>query len=207
MKIVLAAINAKYIHSNLGVHSLKAYGEQELAKRGRPDIRIEIGEYTINHQTDHILQDIYKRKPDMVGFSCYIWNITYVRQLAGDLVKVLPKVRIWLGGPEVSYDAETILAREPAVEGVMVGEGERTFAELILTLGQKEGRGGQGGLEDISGIVFRDSLGQIKAGPTKAWRKWNTGSSTMKAAEGVLIHAATVCPPLTEPCGFGVWSW
>ena len=167
MKIVLAAINAKYIHSNLGVHSLKAYGEQELAKRGRPDIRIEIGEYTINHQTDHILQDIYKRKPDMVGFSCYIWNITYVRQLAGDLVKVLPKVRIWLGGPEVSYDAETILAREPAVEGVMVGEGERTFAELILTLGQKEGRGGKGGLEDISGIVFRDSLGQIKAGPPR----------------------------------------
>lgn len=96
-------------------------------QKGRPDIRIEIGEYTINHQTDHILQDIYKRKPDMVGFSCYIWNITYVRQLAGDLVKVLPKVRIWLGGPEVSYDAETILAREPAVEGVMVGEGERTL--------------------------------------------------------------------------------
>ncbi len=205
MKIVLAAINAKYIHSNLGVYSLKAYGEQELAKREKTDIRIEIGEYTINHQTDHILQDIYKRKPDMVGFSCYIWNITYVRQLAGDLVKVLPKVRIWLGGPEVSYDAETILAREPAVEGVMVGEGERTFAELILTLGQKEGRGGQGRLEDIPGIVFRDSLGQIKAGPLRPLMSMDDIPFPYKSLEGmehriIYYESSRGCPYSCSYC-------
>ena len=122
MKIVLAAINAKYIHSNLGVYSLKAYGEQELAKEEDNGVTIEIGEYTINHQMDDILQDLYKRKPDMVGFSCYIWNIVYVRQVARNLKKVLPQVMIWLGGPEVSYDAQEILEREEAVTGIMVGE-------------------------------------------------------------------------------------
>ena len=122
MKFLLAAINAKYIHSNPAVYSLKAY-----AKEQRPKADIEIGEYTINHQMDHILQDIYRRKPDFVGFSCYIWNISQVLEITRDLHKILPKCEIWLGGPEVSYNAEEILMKEPQIRGIMRGEGELTF--------------------------------------------------------------------------------
>ena len=128
MKFLLAAINAKYIHSNLGVYSLKAYAKQECQC---PEAVIEIGEYTINHQMDSILKDIFLKKPDVVGFSCYIWNISYVLTLARDLQKVLPHVEIWLGGPEVSYRAEALLKEEPHIRGIMMGEGEETFAELV----------------------------------------------------------------------------
>lgn len=134
MKFLLAAINAKYIHSNLGVYSIKKYADEKLRERpdgiGQTDYSIEIGEYTINHQMEMILQDIYRRSPDVVGFSCYIWNILYVLEIIRDLKKVLPDVKIWLGGPEVSYDAVTILERETAVDGIMIGEGEETFCRL-----------------------------------------------------------------------------
>ena len=105
MKILLAAVNAKYIHSNLGIYSLKAYGEKMLAQwgYGKENVQIGLAEYTINHQLERILQDIYLRQPDVIGFSCYIWNISYIKALVADLKKVLPQVKIWLGGPEVSY--------------------------------------------------------------------------------------------------------
>lgn len=157
MKVLLVAINAKYIHSNLGVYSLKAYGDKRL--RGR-NCSIEIGEYTINHQADNILKDIYRRRPDMVGFSCYVWNIPYVRQLARDLIKVLPQVTIWLGGPEVSYDAAKILKEEPEVRGIIAGEGEETFAELTDFY---ERAGDEEELSRIEGIVFRSHSGRIIA--------------------------------------------
>lgn len=135
MKFLLAAINAKYIHSNLGVYSIKKYADEKLRERpdgiGQTDYSIEIGEYTINHQMEMILQDIYRRSPDVVGFSCYIWNILYVLEIIRDLKKVLPDVKIWLGGPEVSYDAVRILERETAVDGIMIGEGEETFCRLV----------------------------------------------------------------------------
>ena len=104
MKFLLAAINAKYIHSNPGVYSLRAFARTKI-----PWADIEIGEYTINHQMDLILQDIYRRKPDFIGFSCYIWNISYIMEIVRDVKKVLPEVEIWLGGPEVSYDAKKVL--------------------------------------------------------------------------------------------------
>ena len=126
MKFLLAAINAKYIHSNLGVYSLKKYGEAK-AKR----ISVEIGEYTINHQMEYILKDIYIRKPEAVGFSCYIWNISYVMETVRDLKKVLPDVHIWLGGPEVSYCTRKLLEENEQVMGIMSGEGEETFGELL----------------------------------------------------------------------------
>lgn len=126
MRVLLAAINAKYIHSNLAVYSLQAYVKKQV-----PQAEVQLGEYTINHQMDLILQDIYKRKPDVIGFSCYIWNIQYVKAFLRDIPKVLPKVEIWLGGPEVSYRAREILEQYPAVCGVMVGEGEATLAELV----------------------------------------------------------------------------
>ena len=135
MKFLLVAINAKYIHSNLGVYSLKAYGGQEAEGLGQ---EIEIGEYIINHSRQSILADIYRRRPDVVGFSCYIWNMEYVSAILFDLPKLLPRAKIWLGGPEVSYDGPEILERFPQAAGVMAGEGEETFAQLIRFYGQGE---------------------------------------------------------------------
>lgn len=133
MKFLLAAINAKYIHSNPGVYSLRAFAQTKI-----PGADIEIGEYTINHQMDLILQDIYRRKPDFIGFSCYIWNISYIMEIVRDVKKVLPEAEIWLGGPEVSYDAKKVLTREPDVSGIMRGEGELTFTELVRAYLQRE---------------------------------------------------------------------
>ena len=134
MKILLVAINAKYIHSNLAVYCLKSYA----AKRG---IEVELTEYTINHRRDDILMDIYQRKPDVVAFSCYIWNLEFVQDIAADLYKVLPDLEIWGGGPEVSYDAEKFLAKHPEFRGIMKGEGERTFCELAGLFGADFFRG------------------------------------------------------------------
>ena len=133
MKFLLAAINAKYIHSNPGVYSLRAFARTKI-----PGADIEIGEYTINHQMDLILQDIYRRKPDFIGFSCYIGNISYIMEIVRDVKKVLPEAEIWLGGPEVSYDAKKVLTREPDVRGIMRGEGELTFTELVRAYLQRE---------------------------------------------------------------------
>ena len=133
MKFLLAAINAKYIHSNPGVYSLRTFARTKI-----PGADIEIGEYTINHQMDLILQDIYRRKPDFIGFSCYIWNISYIMEIVRDVKKVLPEAEIWLGGPEVSYDAKKVLTRELDVRGIMRGEGELTFTELVRAYLQRE---------------------------------------------------------------------
>ena len=125
MKFLLVALNSKYIHSNPALYSLRAYAGDEL--RGH----VELAEYTINHAFTDVLADVYKRQPDVVGISCYIWNINYVWELVTELHKLLPTVPIWLGGPEVSYDAPKLLAEHPEVTGIMVGEGEETFRELL----------------------------------------------------------------------------
>lgn len=148
MKTLLIAINAKYIHSNLAVYSLKA-------SAGQWKDEVEIAEYTINHLREDILADIYRRKPDVAGISCYIWNMEYVQSLLKDLKKVLPEVEIWLGGPEVSYDCEEVLTREPSVRGIMAGEGETTFRELLAWYH------GEGSLSDIKGLVYRDEAGKF----------------------------------------------
>ena len=124
MKILLAAINAKYIHSNLAVYCLKAYA----ASKGYP---VEIAEYTINQQPEEVLRDLYERNADVVAFSCYIWNIGFVKTVIRDYKKVRPHCEIWLGGPEVSYRGEALLKELPEVRGIMVGEGEETFAKLV----------------------------------------------------------------------------
>lgn len=124
MKTLLTAINAKYIHSNLAVHSLKAYA-------ARFEDEIYIGEYTINQQVDDILMDIFKQRPDILCFSCYLWNITYIEAIIIEIHKILPETIIWMGGPEVSYNAADVLKRLPQVTGVMKGEGEKTFLELM----------------------------------------------------------------------------
>ncbi|KLU70619.1 MAG: hypothetical protein RHS_3534 [Robinsoniella sp. RHS] len=153
MKLLLAAINAKYIHSNLAVYSLRAFAREF-------EEHIEIAEYTINHYTDDILQDIYKKKPDVIAFSCYIWNLEYVKILMEDLAKILPDTRIWAGGPEVSFDAVTFLEAYPQVSGVMIGEGEQTFYDLTAYYV----RGGE--LEQIKGIAYRNKQNKIIQNPS-----------------------------------------
>ena len=143
MKILLAACNAKYIHSNLAVYDLKAYSSDY-------DEHVILREYTINQPKDEILKDIYSSGADVVCFSCYIWNISFVRELIRDLVKILPKTAFWAGGPEVSYDAEKFLTEMPEMTGVMVGEGEKAFHDLLEFYID-----GKDSLEEISGIAYR----------------------------------------------------
>ncbi|MDY3715243.1 MAG: B12-binding domain-containing radical SAM protein [Blautia sp.] len=155
MKVLLLAVNAKYIHSNLAVYSLKAYA-------GKEGYQTEILECTINQSKDQILKGIYERKPDLLCVSCYIWNISYIEEILSDAKKVLPDVPIWVGGPEVSYDAEAFLERHKEVKGVMCGEGEKTLTELLEWY-----ETGQGKLEEIPGIVCRIE-GNIVAAPPRA---------------------------------------
>ena len=130
MKILLIAINAKYIHSNPAVYSLAAYANHNLTQEEKEKCQIEIAEYTINHRTESIIADIYKKKPDVLAFSCYIWNWEYVQEVMVELHKLLPKVPIFLGGPEVSFTSEEIVKQYPFLAGIMIGEGEETFLEL-----------------------------------------------------------------------------
>lgn len=151
MKTVLVAINAKYIHSNLAVHNLKHY-----CMDNHPEVSVL--EYTINHNVDRILEGIYATKPDIIAFSCYIWNINQVTILARELKKLLPKALIWLGGPEVSYDPEKLLQENEFYDLVMVGEGEETFCELLDYYAAKKGT-----LSQIRGIVYRKDSGEINS--------------------------------------------
>lgn len=144
MKILLAACNAKYIHSNLAVYDLKAYSSDY-------DKEVLLREYTINQPKDEILKDIYGSGADVVCFSCYIWNISFVRELIRDLAKILPETAFWAGGPEVSYDAEKFLIEMPEMTGVLVGEGEKTFHDLLEYYID-----GKGSLGEIRGIAYRD---------------------------------------------------
>ena len=144
MKILLAACNAKYIHSNLAVYDLKAYSSDY-------DKEVFLREYTINQPKDEMLKDIYGSGADVVCFSCYIWNISFVRELIRDLAKILPETAFWAGGPEVSYDAEKFLTEMPEMTGVLVGEGEKTFHDLLEYYID-----GKGSLGEIRGIAYRD---------------------------------------------------
>lgn len=154
MKLLLTAINAKYIHSNLAVYSLKAaagvYKEQ-----------VEIAEFTINNQADYVLEEIYKRKPDVLLFSCYIWNLSMIEEVMREFHKLCPDIPIWLGGPEVSFEVEDFLQKHPEVTGIMMGEGEETFRELC---GYYEGHME---LAEILGIAYRKEDGSIQINP---WR-------------------------------------
>ncbi len=156
MKILLTAINSKYIHSNLAVYALKAYALKQATPE---DVEIEIAEYTINQQLDHIMMDIYERKPDVLCLSCYIWNLSYVERLTEEIKKLRRDMPIWVGGPEVSYDSTDVLKRLPSVTGVMKGEGEETFAELTRLYEEK--RADERSLAGIKGITFRKDNGEI----------------------------------------------
>ncbi|MBE5922147.1 MAG: DUF4080 domain-containing protein [Lachnospiraceae bacterium] len=144
MRFLLTAINSKFIHTNPAVRSLQAAA-------GALCQHVQVAEFTINHRADWILEQIYRCHPDGIGFSCYIWNIEMIRALLPNLRKLLPDVPIWLGGPEVTYDAKKQLSKLPEVTGIMVGEGENTFRELLTYYCNG------GTLSDISGLVYRDA--------------------------------------------------
>ena len=145
MKILLVACNAKYIHSNLAVYDLQAYASDYAD-------HIVLKEYTINQQKDDIMRDIYLEHPDVVCVSCYIWNLSFVKELMADLIKILPGADFWAGGPEVSYDAEKFLTENSEFKGVMVGEGEETFKELAGHYVEKNPQD----LKNMTGICYRD---------------------------------------------------
>ena len=172
MKFLLVAVNAKYIHSNPAVYSLKRFA-------GEYTDAVEIAEYTINNRMEDILEDIYRRKPDVTGFSCYIWNIGMVEKLMGELHKLLPGLPVFLGGPEVTYDADKLLRKYPYLTGIFIGEGEATFAQVVKyyvrnaraagaeTLPEKQSAAGEEAnvpeekpesLEDIPGLMLRSGM-------------------------------------------------
>lgn len=202
MKVLLAAVNAKYIHSNLGVYSLKSYAEQELDKSSHHqdgwDLPlIEIGEYTINNQMDQILEDIFRRRPDVVGFSCYIWNIVFIMELVQDLHKVLPDTQIWLGGPEVSYDAAAVLKREAEVTGIMMGEGEAVFAAVVMAYAK--GHGHEDTWKTIPGVAYRKTDGSIGVNPVLPLMDMNQIPFSYSGLEGfehriIYYESSRGCP-------------
>ena len=161
MKIFLTAINAKYIHSNLAVYSLRAYAKDY-------QDQIAIGEYTINNRVDYILEQIYKAKPDVLCFSCYIWNMDYVEELITEYHKLCPEVPIWVGGPEVSYDAQDVLRRLPCVKGVMKGEGEKTFKEICR--------------------IYRNEFEKKKENVDNSWKKSESVDNQLKNVIGITFR-------------------
>ena len=207
MKFLLTAINAKYIHSNLAVYSLRASVLAQTAGRRVPaqaqaytaqslqgKAVIELAEFTINHRTEEILREIYLRKPDVLLFSCYIWNIVYVRELAENCRKIMPEVPIWLGGPEVSYDAEETLRENPAVDGILCGEGEETFRLLAECCAA--GQADTEHLAEIPGLVFREPQGSAERRPEGRAAVLGEAQQTAQAAAGRPIR---VNPPAPLP--------
>ena len=155
MRVVLAACNAKYIHSNLAVYNLRACLRQAGAE-------VILREYTINQRKDEILRDLYECRADLLCVSCYIWNISFLKEILEDYGKISPKVPIWAGGPEVTYDSLAFLKENPWIAGVMRGEGEQTISELVQcyvdhTVSK----------EEILGITWRDSQGELHENPDR----------------------------------------
>ena len=191
MRFLLCGINAKYIHSNLAIFSLKAYADRKKI----PGAEIILKEYTINNYVEDILQDLYEEKADVVIFSCYIWNISFVRELAAELKKVSPAVKIWAGGPEVSYAANKFLEQNPAFDLIMQGEGEEVFSELIRFVVEDKHFAGEDNvyptnyidmskLQKLRGIAVRDFSGEAALGNAESnienkTKIINTGFATL----------------------------
>ena len=159
MQFLLTAVNAKYIHTNPAIYSLRAYAGKELAPF------VSLKEYTINHRMEEVLGDLYLKCPDVIGFSCYIWNFHFIQELLWELPKVLPHTDIWLGGPEVSFGAEKLLEKYPMVRGIMVGEGEETFKELLSFYVAKEHPeivSNRQSLKEIPGLILLEGATAVR---------------------------------------------
>ena len=147
MKVLLTTLNAKYIHSSLALRLLQKYCTSS-------DFEISIQEHTINDRIENITAAIYKADADVIGFSCYIWNISMVLEIADRLKKVKPECTIIFGGPEVSYEPKEIMESYPFINYIVMGEGEDTLKELLDNLGHTEDR-----LDGVLGIAFREKDG------------------------------------------------
>ncbi|HEX3028675.1 MAG TPA: B12-binding domain-containing radical SAM protein [Clostridia bacterium] len=150
MKTVIVSLNSKYIHSSLAPWYLKAFCNEECGI-------IRIREFTINENPDTVLSSIFLEQADAVAFSCYIWNITYVLKVAEDLKKISPETVIILGGPEVSYDPDVLLAEKHYIDFIISGEGERPFKSLLNFLSGKRADA------DLFGITYRSGASIIKS--------------------------------------------
>lgn len=155
--VLLVGINAKFIHTNLAIRSLQANAG---IYRGQ----VGIAEYTINHRREEILQGIYEKKPEVIGFSCYLWNIEYVYSVACDLKKILPDVVIFLGGPEVSHCPEELMREHGWIDFIIVGEGERTFRRYME---YRHKQSGIHALSEIGGLVYRDGADIFRTAPVQ----------------------------------------
>ncbi len=142
IKTVFVALNAKFIHSSLALRSIRKYC-------GKLGINIDIVEFTINNSKEFIVSEIYKMKPDVIGFSCYIWNIEMILDIISVVKKILPKVKIVLGGPEVSYEFDYLFQKN--IDIVIIGEGEKTAFEVISYF-----NGDICDIRAINGIAFFD---------------------------------------------------
>jgi radical SAM superfamily enzyme YgiQ (UPF0313 family) len=150
MKIVLSTLNAKYIHTSLALRYLKAF----CAK----DFDAEIAEYTIKDPYMNVVSDLFQKKPDVIGFSCYIWNIRETVEIIRILKKVLPELIVVLGGPEVSYDTEYWMKTVPEADFIVMGEGEETFHHLLTELK------GDRKFHFVYGLAYRKQ-GEIRLNP------------------------------------------
>ncbi|KEQ21660.1 B12-binding domain-containing radical SAM protein [Paenibacillus tyrfis] len=152
--IVLSTLNAKYIHTSLALRYLKAFSQHDFPG-------IQIAEYTIKDPAMNIVSDIYQRKPDVVGFSCYIWNIEETIVVVSMLKKIMPELIVVLGGPEVSYDTEYWMNRLPEVNFIVVGEGEETLHHLLTELE------GDRALYSVFGLAYRNKEGRVVINPPR----------------------------------------
>jgi len=149
MKTVIVSLNAKYIHSSLAPWYLKACCGEEHGG-------VRVLEFTINDNMDHILMDIYEQKADIVAFSCYIWNISYVLKLVANIKKICPGLKIILGGPEVSFEAKELMDCNPHIDFIIAGEGEISFPKLLKCIHYSLGN-----FSEIEGLYYRDSAGRV----------------------------------------------
>ncbi|MCP3774348.1 DUF4080 domain-containing protein [Paenibacillus sp. MZ04-78.2] len=152
--IVLSTLNAKYIHTSLALRYLKAFSQHDFPG-------IQIAEYTIKDPAMNIVSDIYQRKPEVVGFSCYIWNIEETIVVVSMLKKIMPELIVVLGGPEVSYDTEYWMNRLPEVNFIVVGEGEETLHHLLTELE------GDRALYSVFGLAYRNKEGRVVINPPR----------------------------------------
>ncbi|MCX7884728.1 MAG: cobalamin-dependent protein [Caloramator sp.] len=147
MNIVLASLNSKYIHSNLAIRYIKSYCSE---------YNIKLFEATINENILDIVERINDLEPDVIGFSCYIWNIENTLKVCSTLKKTNENLKIILGGPEVSFDGESLIKKFDYIDYIIEGEGEITFKELIDAIFNNEN------LYNVKGIVFKDGEKIIK---------------------------------------------
>ncbi|WP_110111630.1 B12-binding domain-containing radical SAM protein [Bacillus sp. CGMCC 1.16541] len=152
MNIVVSTLNAKYIHTCLALRCLKAYAA--------PEYDVQMAEYTIKDPAMNIVTDLYKRNPDVIGFSCYIWNIEETIKIVHMIKKIKPEIKIILGGPEVTYDVSYWLDRIPEADFIVIGEGEETFKQLLDELH------GDGQFDKVSGLAYREN-GEKKISPQR----------------------------------------